>query len=739
MKPLFIHATDTAGARRKQHDATGPYQQAGLAPFRVPRPWETQRPTFATDDVDELLDFFEQVDTIIKLGNVRDEQDRKHLLMSYLPVSKRTLWRGLETYQSPGSYAAFVTDIRRMFPELAEQENGKVAELEKLCRKHEGLDGSSEGGLLRFGWAFGTLVRKLQRAPAILTNRDACRRYLEALDSDFAKRVRAAVLERAAGRIAMEMAGLKLQNVVDRRREDTISLEDLMSVAETVSRQRWTHQQATTSPASPTTASSPGPSSKMMPEPSRKTMQQRGSGPANSTLEFGLRDDTRPKKRKPKPAVLSVFAGETGAAGDLSHVHGEGDGWDQYDTLLTAGLMHHGPETSSCELEQRGLGVEIQNLRRILEDVREELDWTTNQMILVRTELETSKTAHRNNSLVQGPAPTSGFGPDTDGDGQRNESGTVYHEIRRIWATLGRLEEEEMVVGTKGLRTISQDIGRVEDRHSRLEDRMEELREQALGGAGLARDELKLGERRLGAGIDAPQGTVAALRESVAEMDEAVGDIRGETFKAIQDLRDELFTGKARFLENNAPGQRFPNSSGAVLLQNWLRAERNLGVPKDRRESKSFAPLLTKKQKLALERAEKEKSADAPQKPKRGKRGRSKRVPETPEDAGLANESPPDELEMVSDSRRGSNAAANHIHSVDDEFGAEVEAKWLQSRRLEEESRSAQLLDPTRLVVDGLGEDSDMEDIAEIDVLFDAGLDVDEMGDGADMVRRDGM
>nr|GAT46805.1 predicted protein [Mycena chlorophos] len=725
-KNLFISATGTTNARRERHDATGRHPQAhGLALFRIPRPWEMQRPKFTTDDIDELVDFFEQVDTIIELGGISDEQERKQLLTSYLPVNKRILWRSLDTYQRSCSLKEFVTEIRRMYPELADRESGTIAELEELCRNHDGLDGTNEGRLRRFGWAFGTLVRKLQRAPAVMTNRDACRRYLEALDSAFAKRVRAAVLERAAGRIALEMAGLKLQHVAERRREDPISLEDLMNIAETVSRQSWTYQHATTSPASLTSVSAWNTSGEKMPQPSSNATQQRGSGYTSSSIELGLHETPKPKTREPKPAVVSVFAGDSGAAGGVLPAHGEGDGGNQYNMFLRAGFMHHGPETSSREPEQRGLHAEIENLRRIIEDLREELDWTTNHTVLIRTELETSKFEQRDASVARGPAPMRGLAPIAEDGGQQTESGTVYNEIRRIWGALGRLEEET-AARTKNLHMFNQDIGRLEDMHSRLEGGVDELRHQAFGEIGVVRNELEVVGRRLGAAGDITGGTTGMLRESVDEMSEAVADIRREMYSAIQDLRDELFATEARGLDNNAPGHRFSNSSDAILLQNWLRLERGSEALPDRRKPNTFAPLLTKKQRLALERAKTEKMAGAPRKPKRGKRGRSKRVLK---DAGLANQSCSDAFEMAQDPRRAPNTESR-VDVLDDEIAAEVNEEQPESRQVEEECRLVRfgpLLDPTRLAANGLGVDSDAEDFAEIEVLFDAGLDVDEI------------
>lgn len=58
----------------------------GVASFKIPRPWELNVPKFVTEDKDELRDFIDQVDDIINLAQVNNEDERKRLLTSYLPV-----------------------------------------------------------------------------------------------------------------------------------------------------------------------------------------------------------------------------------------------------------------------------------------------------------------------------------------------------------------------------------------------------------------------------------------------------------------------------------------------------------------------------------------------------------------------------------------------------------------------------------------------------------------------------
>jgi ABC-type uncharacterized transport system ATPase subunit len=63
----------------------------------IPHCWEKDGLVLTTNNMDDLVDFLEQVDMVIKLGHIRNNQERKALLTSYLPVKMRSLWRGLRT------------------------------------------------------------------------------------------------------------------------------------------------------------------------------------------------------------------------------------------------------------------------------------------------------------------------------------------------------------------------------------------------------------------------------------------------------------------------------------------------------------------------------------------------------------------------------------------------------------------------------------------------------------------
>ncbi|KAJ7193984.1 hypothetical protein GGX14DRAFT_576836 [Mycena pura] len=189
-----------------------------VASFRVPRAWDTNGPKFTTDDPDDLLDFVDQVGEIIELADIKDSDEKKKLLTSYLPVKKRTLWRNMENYANL-SYDDFLKEVYKSYPELKEEKEGTRDDLEKLCRKHQGIRMQDEGKLKRFGAEFSSLYKKLSKKPAIILNKEA---------SISARNLLKADIDKVAG-VQPPAAGA---NVVDHRKEDPILLKDLLDMAE---------------------------------------------------------------------------------------------------------------------------------------------------------------------------------------------------------------------------------------------------------------------------------------------------------------------------------------------------------------------------------------------------------------------------------------------------------------------------------------------------------------------------
>ncbi|KAJ7811517.1 hypothetical protein B0H13DRAFT_1926683 [Mycena leptocephala] len=151
------------------------------------------------------------VDDIIALAQITDNDEKKRLLTSYLPARKRETWRELKEYAAGTPYTDFKKAVLKVYP-------------------------SEEGKLTRFGIRFKALVKKLGREPAIILNKEACRRYLEALERGFAETLKMAINTRNLIKEDLRQAGINQPaagtNAVDHRKEDPILLEELIKMAE---------------------------------------------------------------------------------------------------------------------------------------------------------------------------------------------------------------------------------------------------------------------------------------------------------------------------------------------------------------------------------------------------------------------------------------------------------------------------------------------------------------------------
>jgi hypothetical protein len=207
-----------------------------LASFRVPRSWEANAPKFISENPNELLDFIDQVGEIIELSETKVDAEKKKLLTGYLPVRKKNMWRDMDSYAND-SYEDFLKEVYKSYPEIKQEKEGTLGDLERLCRSHQGIRLQDEGKLRRFGVEFASLFKKLSKQPAIILNKEACWKYLDTLDSSFAIVLKSSIssrnllkadLNRAAG-VQPPAVGA---NAVDHRKEDPILLKDLIEMAE---------------------------------------------------------------------------------------------------------------------------------------------------------------------------------------------------------------------------------------------------------------------------------------------------------------------------------------------------------------------------------------------------------------------------------------------------------------------------------------------------------------------------
>lgn len=206
------------------------------ATFRVPYSWDRNKPTFDSDDHEDLLTFVDQLDQIISLGKITDDAEKKKCFTEYLPWAKKRAWRNIEAYTN-GTYEEFLEEVFKSYPEVRTSEEGSMENLSKICKKYKGVSVTQEGLLRRFGVEFHTVVKKLLSGRALTTNSEACKKYLDTLEASLASTLRLTISSTILLRTqvpGLNPAPVAGQPVKDKRREDPIEIADLIKMAETM-------------------------------------------------------------------------------------------------------------------------------------------------------------------------------------------------------------------------------------------------------------------------------------------------------------------------------------------------------------------------------------------------------------------------------------------------------------------------------------------------------------------------
>ncbi|KAJ7093870.1 hypothetical protein B0H15DRAFT_776368, partial [Mycena belliarum] len=81
----------------------------------------------------------------------------------------------------------FLNEIYKDYPEVRLERSGALGHLDEICDEYKGVDRTKEGLLKRFGVEFEAEVSKLERPPALIVNTEAVSKYLQTLESSFAR------------------------------------------------------------------------------------------------------------------------------------------------------------------------------------------------------------------------------------------------------------------------------------------------------------------------------------------------------------------------------------------------------------------------------------------------------------------------------------------------------------------------------------------------------------------------
>jgi hypothetical protein len=217
-----------------EEEAAQPNNGRGYV-FREPQTWDRGRPNFLTDNYEDLLDYVEEIAELIRLLDVEDDQEKKRLFVKYLPYRKKQNWMALDEF-TDGTYEEFKAAVAKSYPEILTDFEGSLEALNKVCKVYRGVAVTDEGKLRRFGIEFVTIAKKLMEGRSLLTNVEACRKYLNTLDPIFAAALRMTITstQLVKSTLAPEVAVAGAAAAVPARRGDPVKIVDLIKMAETM-------------------------------------------------------------------------------------------------------------------------------------------------------------------------------------------------------------------------------------------------------------------------------------------------------------------------------------------------------------------------------------------------------------------------------------------------------------------------------------------------------------------------
>ncbi|KAJ7710344.1 hypothetical protein B0H17DRAFT_1223358 [Mycena rosella] len=140
----------------------------------MPEPWDRNKPTFDSDDHEELLTFVDHISQTFTKPNITDETQKK----------KKKYWCSLAIYGT-GTYDKFLEEVFKSCPGVKMEEIGSVESLKTICKRYKGVKVSDKGKLRHFGVEFHTIAKKLMSGQALTTNLQGCQMYLDTLDEVF--------------------------------------------------------------------------------------------------------------------------------------------------------------------------------------------------------------------------------------------------------------------------------------------------------------------------------------------------------------------------------------------------------------------------------------------------------------------------------------------------------------------------------------------------------------------------
>lgn len=161
-----------------------PQTAAMASPSRMPNPQTRDAPSFDRLKPTELLRFISRMEDLFVKHGITSDIDKVTTLGKYADAASEAEWQHLDSYETH-IWVDFRRELINSYVEACDIERGSLKALQKICRENRKIATADLSDLMALKRAFRVEVKKLQKDPPLLSNREAVEMFLDCLTSDF--------------------------------------------------------------------------------------------------------------------------------------------------------------------------------------------------------------------------------------------------------------------------------------------------------------------------------------------------------------------------------------------------------------------------------------------------------------------------------------------------------------------------------------------------------------------------
>lgn len=194
----------------------------------MPIPGSRDAPKFSSTKPKELRRFITQLEDLWKEAEVTEGREKKQSLGKYADQDTEEEWKALETFDDGYSWAEFKKELLDNYPEASAAERGTPARIRQIVREADKIELGDTAKLYTYRRAFLAEAKKLQKSPAVMSNRELVELFMGGLSMSMGQ----AILQ-YLGNISTK--GKETRVPEQRRPEDRYDLEEVCRAAGEVS------------------------------------------------------------------------------------------------------------------------------------------------------------------------------------------------------------------------------------------------------------------------------------------------------------------------------------------------------------------------------------------------------------------------------------------------------------------------------------------------------------------------